>query len=167
MQYRSIFAYASRLRALGNDVIVAGLRQRGVVGIVPSHGDIIHVLLRQESCSMTELAQRIGRTKSTVTVLVRKLEQGGYVRRMPDSTDARGVRVSLTEQGKALESAVQEISDQLESCIRARLTDAEALQLEALLAKCVAGASSSEEQAEADDREGLLQLPALEEASRF
>lgn len=167
MQYRSIFAYASRLRALGNDVIVAGLRQRGVVGIVPSHGDIIHVLLRQESCSMTELAQRIGRTKSTVTVLVRKLEQGGYVRRMPDSTDARGVRVSLTEQGKALESAVQEISDQLESCIRTRLTDAEALQLEALLAKCVAGTPLSEEQTEADDREGLLQQPEPEGPSRF
>ena len=52
MQYHSIFAYASRLRNLGNELIVDGLRQRGVEGIVPSHGDIVHVLLHTESCSM-------------------------------------------------------------------------------------------------------------------
>ena len=137
MQYRSIFAYASRLRSLGNAIIVAGLNERGVEGIVPSHGDIVHVLLRVGSCSMSELARRIGRTKSTATVLVRKLEQAGYVQREPNAADARGVRISLTEQGRAREPAFLEISDRLESCIRERLTDEEAARLEALLAKCV------------------------------
>lgn len=137
MQYRSIFAYASRLRSLGNDLIVEGLRQRGVEGIVPSHGDIVHVLLHTESCSMSELARRIGRTKSTVTVLVRKLEQAGYVQREQDAADARGVRISLTARGRALEPAFREISDRLESLIRERLSDDEAARLEELLAKCV------------------------------
>ena len=136
MHYRSIFAYASRLRSLGNELIVDGLRQRGADGIVPSHGDIVHVLLHTESCSMSELARRIGRTKSTVTVLVRKLEQAGYVRRERDASDARGVRISLTVRGKALEPAFQEISDRLESLIRERLSDDEAVRLEELLAKC-------------------------------
>lgn len=137
MQYRSIFAYASRLRSLGNELIVDGLRQRGVEGIVPSHGDIVHVLLHAESCSMSELARCIGRTKSTVTVLVRKLEQAGYVQREPDAADARGVRISLTARGKALEPAFREISDRLEALICERLSDDEAARLEALLAKCV------------------------------
>ena len=137
MQYRSIFAYASRLRSLGNELIVDGLRQRGVEGIVPSHGDIVHVLLHTESCSMSELARRIGRTKSTVTVLVRKLEQAGYVQREPDAADARGVRISLTAHGKALEPAFREISDRLEALICERLSDDEAARLEELLAKCV------------------------------
>lgn len=137
MQYRSIFAYASRLRSLGNDLIVDGLRQRGVEGIVPSHGDIVHVLLHEESCSMSELARRIGRTKSTVTVLVRKLEQAGYVQREQDASDGRGVRISLTPRGKALEPAFREISDLLEGLIRERLSDDEADRLEELLARCV------------------------------
>ena len=61
MQYRSIFAYASRLRSLGNELIVDGLRQRGVEGIVPSHGDIVHVLLdgRIVKTDGPELAQEI------------------------------------------------------------------------------------------------------------
>ena len=136
MQYHSIFAYASRLRTLGNEIIVNGLNQRGLVDIVPSHGDIIHVLLFRGSCSMSELARRIGRTKSTTTVLVRKLEQAGYVQRETNTADARGVLLSLTEQGLALEPAFGEISDALDSCIRERLTEAEICQLETLLARC-------------------------------
>lgn len=136
MQYHSIFAYASRLRTLGNEIIVSGLSQRGLVDIVPSHGDIIHVLLCRGSCSMSELARRIGRTKSTTTVLVRKLEQAGYVQRESNAADARCVLLSLTEQGLALEPAFGAISDALDSYIRERLTEAEMHQLETLLARC-------------------------------
>ena len=86
---------------------------------------------------MSELARRIGRTKSTTTVLVRKLEQAGYVQRETNMADARGVLLSLTDQGLALEPAFGEISDALDSCIRERLTEAEIHQLATLLARCV------------------------------
>ena len=72
-----------------------------------------------------------------MTVLVRKLEQAGYVQREQDASDARGVRISLTERGRGLEPAFREISDRLEGLIRDRLSDDEAARLEALLAKCV------------------------------
>lgn len=36
----------------------------------------------------------------TVSVLLRRMEQEGYVRRVPDENDRRAVRVSLTEKGK-------------------------------------------------------------------
>lgn len=85
---------------------------------------------------MSELARRIGRTKSTTTVLVRKLEQAGYVQRESNAADARGVLLSLTEQGLALEPAFGAISDALDSYIRERLTEAEMHQLETLLARC-------------------------------
>lgn len=146
MSYRSIFACASRLRTLGNELIVDGLRQRGIEGIVPSHGDIVHILLHTESCSMSELARRIGRTKSTVTVLVRKLELAGYVRRELDSADARAVRVSLTARGRELEPAFREISGRLEAFLRERLDDDEADRLEALLRKCVEGAADRDKE---------------------
>ena len=37
MRYSQLFSYASRLRTLGNEIILAGLRRHGVVGIVPSY----------------------------------------------------------------------------------------------------------------------------------
>lgn len=137
MRYRQLFSYASRLRTLGNEHILSGLRRHGVVGIVPSHGDILHILLHDESCTMSELARRIGRTKSTVTALVRKLEQAGYVQQLTDTSDGRGRRVLLTPQGRALQPVFAQISADLDALVSRRLTDDETAQLERLLAKCL------------------------------
>ena len=137
MRYSQLFSYASRLRTLGNEIILAGLRRHGVVGIVPSHGDILHILLHDGSCTMSELARRIGRTRSTVTALVRKLEQAGYVQQLTDTSDGRGRRVLLTPQGRALQPVFAQISADLAALVSRRLTDDEAAQLERLLAKCL------------------------------
>lgn len=137
MRYRHLFSYVSRLRTLGNERILAGLQQHGIVGIVPSHGDILHILLHEESCSMSDLARRIGRTRSTVTVLVRKLELAGYVRQWPDAADGRGRRVALTAQGQALRPVFEAISADLDALVQERLSESEAAQLESLLARCL------------------------------
>ncbi len=44
---------------------------------------------------------RLTRLKApTVSVLLRRMEEEGYVRRVPDETDHRAVRVVLTEKGR-------------------------------------------------------------------
>ena len=137
MRHQPIFNYASKLREIGNTFILAELKKAGMQNIVPSHGDILAQLLLWESRNMSELAQHAHRTKSTVTTLVTKLERHGYVERIPDPNDSRGVKVRLTEKGRALRPAVEAISDGLQNIITERLTEEEALQLEHLLAKCV------------------------------
>ena len=86
---------------------------------------------------MSELALHARRTKSTLTALVAKLERNGYVERLPDPRDSRGVRVRLTAKGAALRPAFDAISDGLQKRILSKLTEEEAQQLERLLAKCV------------------------------
>lgn len=137
MRHQPIFNYASRLRELGNTFIVAELKKAGLQDIVPSHGDILAQLLQWETRNMSELAQHAHRTKSTVTALVTKLERHGYVERIPDPEDSRGVKVRLTEKGRALRPVTEAISDGLQRIIDERLTEEESLQLEHLLAKCL------------------------------
>lgn len=48
---------------------------------------------------VTELAQREGLAQPTTTVLVRQLEQSGWVARVRDAEDRRAVLVSLTPEG--------------------------------------------------------------------
>ena len=48
---------------------------------------------------MSELAKQVHRTKSTVTALVEKLERNGYVLRIPDPEDSRGVLGTPDGQG--------------------------------------------------------------------
>ena len=66
---------------------------------------------------MSELAKQVHRTKSTVTALVEKLERNGYVLRIPDPEDSRGVLVRLTDKGRALEPAFEAISNGLQRLI--------------------------------------------------
>jgi len=46
---------------------------------------------------------------STLTPLLKRLEQGGQIRRERDTEDERVVRVRLTEQGRTLRSRAQAI----------------------------------------------------------
>ena len=136
MKYSAIFSHASRLRESGNRFILAELEKVGLSDSAPSHGDI---LVRLLACDMSELAKQVHRTKSTVTALVEKLERNGYVLRIPDPEDSRGVLVRLTDKGRALEPAFEAISNGLQRLITDRLSEEEAALLDRLLDKCVNG----------------------------
>lgn len=137
MKHQPILYYASRLREAGNNFILAELAKAGLNDIAPSHGDILAQLLAAESLNMSDLAMHAHRTKSTVTALVTKLEKTGYVERIPDLGDSRGVKVRLTEKGKALKPAFDNISEGLQRLILSKITEEEARLLERLLKKCV------------------------------
>ena len=62
---------------------------------------------------MKEICRHIRRDKSTLTVLVRKLEDLGYVEREPDEKDSRITRVHLTEKGLASRYALERVSRRL------------------------------------------------------
>ena len=134
MKYSAIFSHASRLRESGNRFILAELEKVGLSDIAPSHGDILVRLLACGACN-----KQVHRTKSTVTALVEKLERNGYVLRIPDPEDSRGVLVRLTDKGRALEPAFEAISNGLQRLITDRLSEEEAALLDRLLDKCVNG----------------------------
>lgn len=58
-------------------------------------------LAQVESLGQLELAGRLGLTKSTVSRLVGKLLERGWVDRAQDHADARAVRLRLTGAGRA------------------------------------------------------------------
>lgn len=51
---------------------------------------------------LTELAQQARVTKQTAGALVDQLERSGYVRRLPDPSDARARLVTLSDKGAAV-----------------------------------------------------------------
>lgn len=57
---------------------------------------------------ITDLAALERVTQPSMTTLVNRLEEQGYVRRRPDPEDGRAVRVSITEPGLDLQRRLQE-----------------------------------------------------------
>jgi DNA-binding MarR family transcriptional regulator len=113
MELDNAASQISKTKELINQYIVTALRKHGVVGIVTSHGEIILSLMRRDCLTMSELAAKIHKDPSTVTTLVKKLITFGYVTLTKCDNDKRSVRASLTDKGKALESAFMQISDEL------------------------------------------------------
>lgn len=109
----SFVSFLSRTLAEANRFIVEQLKQRGLSDLVPSHGDILVHLFAHEPVTMQELAQAINRDPSTVTALVRKLSDAGYVRTAKAADDKRVTKASLTDKGAGLREDFDGISAKL------------------------------------------------------
>lgn len=113
MNEKDIISLISKVRENANSFIIAQMEAWGIKGLVTSHGDILCELFENDKLSMKDLTERIGRDKSTVTVLVDKLLKQGYVEKARDDEDNRIVFVTLTEKGKELKPMFETISKEL------------------------------------------------------
>lgn len=113
MRTEHIISLISRIRDKANRLIVSELRVRNMPGLAPSHGDILILLFQSETVSMREIAKKIGRDKSTVTALIKKLINIGYVEKREDPSDSRVTLIKLTKEGWGLKQNFEEISETL------------------------------------------------------
>ncbi|MEV8586052.1 MarR family winged helix-turn-helix transcriptional regulator [Streptomyces sp. NPDC051180] len=81
----------------------------------------------------SELIQSLGLDPSTVTKMLQRLEQCGYVRRSPDPADRRAVLVEATEEGASLRAGVEGAWTDLEERTLAGLAPADRAELARLL----------------------------------
>jgi DNA-binding MarR family transcriptional regulator len=135
MKQKSVIALASRITEKAHRLIVRELEAHGIDGVVPSHGDILMNLLTGEKYIMKDLAEKIHRTKPTVTVLIDKLVDFGYVTKEKSNEDSRVTFIGLTEKGLGLKPSFIEISESLNAIVYKDLSDEEAELIEVILGK--------------------------------
>lgn len=135
MKKKNIIALASRIAEKAHKLIIRELEIRGIEGIVPSHGGILVHLFMSEECTMKDLAEKIHRTKPTVTVLVDKLAALGYVTKEKSREDSRVTFIKLTEKGLNLKPVFVEVSDKMNEIVYKNLSDEEARYMETMLEK--------------------------------
>ncbi len=104
-------------------------------GLAPSHGEILGALVYRGPLPMTAIAQIIDKDKSTITALVNKLVNLGYVQKSKHESDARISLISLTEKGAALKSEILNVGKELRARSYQGISDEEGEILIRLLAK--------------------------------
>ena len=129
MKTDHIVALVSRVRGEANSLLVAELEKHGHSGLAPSHGAILHALAERGPMPMSALAEAIGKQKNTVTTLVNKLQQAGYVVKNPSREDSRVTLVSLSDKAVAAQPDFAAISQTLLNSVWADMpqTEREAL----------------------------------------
>lgn len=69
-------------------------------GLSPAQMHAVEIIGHHESLRMKELAEKMGITTGTLTVMVDRLEKNGLVVRQPHPTDRRSYVIVLTELGR-------------------------------------------------------------------
>ena len=117
-----------------NDELVGRLHRRGFGAIKPSHGAVF-ANIDVEGTSASELARRAGMTKQSMGELIADLEGKGYLERRPDPRDRRARVVVLTQAGKDVDRAADEIIGRIERTYAKRLGDRAFRELKTLLGR--------------------------------
>ena len=86
---------------------------------------------------MKDIAQKIHRTKPTVTVLVDKLEKSGFVKREISEDDSRCTNIVLTKKGEDFKPVFEKISKGLDEMLCKNLTIEEIEMLDKLLKRII------------------------------
>jgi DNA-binding MarR family transcriptional regulator len=95
------------------------------------------VLVKMDNPTLSELAKELSLTKPTVTVLVNKLAEKGYIKRVQSDVDRRVMHLDLDSKGAKI-TALRELAyEQLTEKIRSGLNYTETVILRELLKKVV------------------------------
>jgi len=89
--------------------------------------------------SPTHLAKGLMLSSAGVTSRIDRLERRGFVRRLADPNDRRGVIIELTDEGLEVVDAAVAANSMSDRQLLARLDPKEVAQLEGLLRKILAG----------------------------
>lgn len=97
----------------------AGLAAAGYADSYPAWGTNVFYCLREGGLRLTELAERTHTSKQAMSYTVNRLEEAGYMERVPDPADGRAKVIRLTERGWALRREADEIIASIErECVR-------------------------------------------------
>ena len=104
-------------------------------GITYTQYIVLLALWESGSATVGDLCRRLYLDNGTITPLLKKLEEAGFIARSRSKQDERVVTITVTESGWDLRQQVKDIPFQVGGCIP--LPQEEALQLYQLLHKLI------------------------------
>lgn len=109
-------------------------------GVSMPQRTLLDWIVASPGCNVREVAEGLSLTAPTVSVGVRRLEDGGLVERRPDSQDGRAIQLFPTEQGQELSTIARRFRQEKMQRLLKGLTAEEGATLVTLLERAVGAA---------------------------
>ncbi len=103
------------------------------VGMHRAQAALLCHLFAQDGLTQSELAEQLGVQGATVTQMLQRMEEAGFVLRRRDREDNRLVRVYLTDEGRHKERSIVKQFLHLQEALFAGISDEERVLLSRLL----------------------------------
>lgn len=103
----------SQAHQLSGRVFTKILKRHGLADINPAQGRILYALWKEDGLSQVELGRRTKLDKSSLALMLDRLEERGQLRRDKAPGDSRLRLVFLTDANKAMHSAYLAASEEM------------------------------------------------------
>ena len=87
------------------------------LGLTYTQYIVFLVLWEKDGVSVTEIGEKLMLDNGTLSPLLKKMEQAGYVERRRSREDDRVVEITLTEKGRALQEKAKDVPGRVAGCI--------------------------------------------------
>ena len=87
------------------------------LGLTYTQYIVLLVLWEKDGITVGEICDKLMLDNGTLSPLLKKMQQAGYIERKRNQKDDRVVLVTLTEEGKAVQEKAKEIPKEVSSCI--------------------------------------------------
>lgn len=103
----------AKIHQVSGRIFAKILKKARVSEINPAQGRILFALWKKDGIPITELARKTLLSKSTLTSMLDRLENAGFIIRVPSKKDRRTILIKRTEKDKRLESKYVQVSDEM------------------------------------------------------
>jgi DNA-binding MarR family transcriptional regulator len=92
-------------------LIVLKFKESGVKDLLPAHASVLAILYANKGkLRMSDIARMLNRDKSTITILVLKMQQNKYLKKTQCENDKRVFYISLTNKSLKMQTSFQKMS---------------------------------------------------------
>ena len=87
------------------------------LGLTYTQYIVLLVLWEKDGITVGELCDRLCLDNGTLSPLLKKMQEAGYIERNRSTEDDRVVLISLTKEGRALQEKAKDVPEKVASCI--------------------------------------------------
>ena len=125
----------AKIHQISGRIFAKKLKKHNINEINPAQGRILFVLWKNDGIPISQLSEKTLLKKSTLTSMLDRLEDMGYIIRIPSKNDRRKIIIKRTEKDRSFQILYMQISREMNDLFYQGFTEKEIDQLESSLEK--------------------------------
>lgn len=127
----------SKIKQIQGRVFEKLLVEYGIDEFNGAQGRILFVLWDDDNIPISELSEKTGLAKTTLTSMLDRLEASGHIRRELDPSDRRKVKIKLTKAADNMKNRYDEVSNRMNEIFYEGFNDDEIIAFEDYLTRVI------------------------------
>lgn len=134
----------AKIHQLAGRIFSKILKKHDVNEINPAQGRILFVLWENDGIPIIELSKKTQLEKSTLTAMLDRLENDGFIQRIASKNDRRKIIIKRTNKDKSFQNTYYKVSDEMNELFYKGFSDKEIIDFENYLKKILKNLESYE-----------------------